>query len=249
MRKSAFISDLFFAFFSSFLFSVCLFRYWGLSLFLALFIGIVCGSLIAASIAAILLSKRKNFYLRKSDEQKKEKLLLHLALLSEDKVNELFQSLLLGESPLKKTGKLRLSDNEHVYFLSFRLTPVNADDIAKYARMKTSKEKILLCSGIEEKAKVLCERWNIAVQTEEEVYLLFKKQNKLPQHFLGEKLQKGKPTRKLQLWFAKKNGKSFLVCGSMLLLISFLTPFPYYYLLFGGSMLLTSAFIRIFGHE
>ena len=176
-------------------------------------------------------------------------MLLHLALLCDDKLSELFQTVLPTDSLLRKTGRLRLSDDKHIYFLCFRLTPVNADDIAKYARTKTNKQKMLLCSSIEEKAKQLCENWDIVVKTEEEVYLLFKKENKLPESFLGEKLQTKQPTKKLQLWFAKKNGKSFLVCGTMLLLTSFLTPFPYYYLLFGGGMLLASAFIRIFGHE
>lgn len=249
MKKSAFLSDVIFAFFTSSLFSVCLFRYLKINLILSLFLSIVCGGLLACSVAAFLQSKRKNLYLKKSDETQKEKLLLHLALLSEDKQTELFRNALASEEPLQKFGKLRLFSKTQFYFLNFRLTSVNADDIAKYARVKTRKQKILLCSKIEDTALFLCEKLNILVKRGDEVYLLLKEQNKLPESFLGEETPVDQRKRRIHLWFSKRNGKPFLVGGAMLLFTSFLTPFPYYYLLFGGVMFLASALVRIFGYE
>lgn len=249
MKKSAFLSDIIFSFFTSSLFSVCLFRYLKISLPLSLFLSIACGALLACSVAAFLQSKRKNLYLKKSDETQKEKLLLHLALLSEDKQTELFKSALTSEEPLQKFGRLRLFSKTQFYFLNFRLTSVNADDVAKYARVKTCKQKILLCSKIEDTALFLCEKLNICVKKGDEVYLLLKEQNKLPDSFLGEETPVDQRKRRIRLWFSKRNGKPFLVGGAMLLFTSFLTPFPYYYLIFGGIMFLASALVRIFGYE
>ena len=249
MKKSAFFSDVIFSFFCSFLFSVCLFRYVKLSLFLALTLAILCGGLLAAAVAVYLQSKRKNLFLKKSDETKKEKLLLHLALLSEEKQTALFKDAIPSEEPLQRFGRLRLYSKNKFYFLHFRLTPVNADDVAKYARLKTGKEKILLCSNAEDSTIGLCQKLNIQVKTGEDVYLLLKENDKLPERFLGEESGEHKRKRRFQSWFSKRNGKAFALGGGMLLFTSFLTPFPYYYLLFGGGLLLTSALVRIFGHE
>ena len=249
MKKSAFFSDIFFSFFCSFLFSVCLFRYLNLSLFLALTLAICCGVLLAAAVAAYLQSKRKNLFLKKSDETKKEKLLLHLALLSEEKQTTLFKDAIPSEEPLQRFGRLRLYSTNKFYFLNFRLTPVNADDVANYARLKTGKEKILLCSDAENSAVGLCEKLNIQVKTGEDVYLLLKEHDKLPERFLGEESDENKRKRRLKLCFSKRNGKAFLIGGITLLFTSFLTPFPYYYWIFGGGLLLVSVLVRIFGYE
>ena len=249
MKKSAFFSDVIFAFFGSFLFSVCLFRYEKIPLLLAFVLAILCGVLLAAAVAAYLQSKRKNLFLKKSDETQKEKLLLHLALLSEEKQTSLFKDAIPSEEPLQRFGRLRLYSKTKFYFLNFRLTPVNADDIAKYARLKTGKEKILLCSNVEDSSLGLCAKLNIHVKTGDDVYLLLKEHNKLPESFLGEESGENKRKRRFKSWFSKKNGKAFSIGGFMLLFTSFLTPFPYYYLIFGGGMLLASALIRIFGHE
>lgn len=249
MKKSAFISDVIFSFFGSFLFSVCLFRYWKINLLLSFVLAILCGALLAAAVVAYLQSKRKNLFLKKSDETKKEKLLLHLALLSEEKQTAFFKDAIPSDEPLQRFGRLRLYSKTKFYFLNFRLTPVNADDIAKYARIKTGKEKILLCSKVEDSSLGLCEKLNIHVKTGEDVYFLLKENNKLPENFLGEESEGNKRKRRLKSWFSKKNGKAFLVGGFMLLITSFLTPFPYYYLLFGGGMLLAAALVRIFGRQ
>ena len=249
MKKSAFISDVFFSFFICFLFSICLFRYLSINLWLSLLLALLCGVLAATSVAAFLQNKRKCFFLKKSDEAQKEKFLLHLALLSEEKQTELFEKTLTSEQPLQRLGKLRLFSKEEYYFLNFKFTPVNGDEIAKYARLKTGKKKILFCSKIEESALLLCEKLGIEVKRGEDVYLLVKERGNLPQHFLGEEQSENRRKRKLRLWFSKRNCKPFLIGGAMLLFTSFLTPFPYYYLLFGGVMLSAAALIKIFGYE
>ncbi len=244
MKKSAFISDVFFAFFIAFVFTLCLFRYLKLTLPLAIFLALLCGSLTGMSIAAWLQSKRKTLYLKKSDEIKKEKLLLHLALLSDEKLTEFFQKAI---PDAKRFSKLRLYTQTEFYFLKFTLAPVTADDVIKYARWNTGKQKILFCSKIEPTAEELCQRLNLTIRTGDLIYALLKELDAFPETFLGEtSLPKEKRKR---LWFAKSNGKRFLVSGTLILLLSLLTPFPYYYFIFGSILLFAAAFIRIFGYE
>ena len=248
MKKFAFLSDIFFSFFVSFLFTLFLFRYLRISLSLALFLASICGILTAVSIGAILQTKRKVLFLKKSDETRKEKLLLHLALLSDEGKTQFFQrALSTEEGTANRFGRLRLFTKTEFYLLKFSLAPVSADEIASFSRLQTGKKKILLCSQIEQNALALCNRLGIEVNTGERVYKLLKERNLLPENYLGE--GPTPPKKRNRLWFAKSNAKRFLVSGALVLLLAKLTPFYYYYLLFGSLLLLLATFVRIFGYE
>lgn len=248
MKKFAFLSDILFTFFVSFLFTLFLFRHLRVRLPLALALALLCGGLTASAIGSILQVRRKNLYLKKSDETQKEKLLLHLALLSDEGKTQFFQRALSTEElPASRFGRLRLSTKTDFYFLKFSLAPVCADEIASLSRLKTGKQKILLCAQIEEAAYSLCNRLGIEVKTGEWVYKQLKERELLPSEYLGD--EPIKPKRRLKLWFAKSNAKRFLVGGALVLLLARLTTFYYYYLLLGCLLLLAAILIRIFGYE
>lgn len=261
MKRFAFFSDLLFTFLSSTLLCLCLFRFLYLGFWFSLFLAALCGGLISSSVGAYLQDKRKNLLLKRSDEQEKQKFLLHLALLSDGAKTEFFRGALTKsarakapstkdahtqETSLKRFSLLRLHSDTQFYFLHFKLSPVTADDVAKYARLKTGKKKILLCGTIEEPARALCERLHIRVQTGEDVFVLLKNADALPKAYLGDDAPSGKRHR-WQLWFSKRNSKRFLVSAGLILLLSTLTPFFYYYIVMSASLLLVAIFVRIFG--
>ena len=245
MKKSAFISDIIFAFFTLFLCTLVLFRYTGIPLFAALLLSAICGTLAACAVGAWLKSKRKTFFLKKSDEAQKEKLMLHLAFLSDEQKTKLFAELLSA----KRFGKLKLYTDERFYTLRFSLAPVNADEVLAYSRLKTGKPKTILCAKIEESAYKLCQKLGIQVQAGDEAYALFKEKNALPKAYLGEESTEKRYGRRVRLWFSRANAKGFLVCAALLLLTALISPFPYYYFIFGGLFLVASVLIRIFGYE
>jgi hypothetical protein len=245
MKKFAFLSDVLFSFFVSFLFTLFLFRYMRITLPLAFTLALLCGGLTASAVGAILQTRRKNLYLKKSDEAQKEKLMLHLAILSDEQKTKLFAELLSA----KRFGKLKLYTDERFYALRFSLAPVNADEVLAYSRLKTGKPKTILCAKIEESAYKLCQKLGIQVQAGDEVYALFKEKNALPKAYLGEESTEKKYGRRVRLWFSRANAKGFLACAALLLLTALISPFPYYYFVFGGLFLVASVLIRIFGYE
>ena len=251
MKKSAFISDLFFAFFTLFIFTLCLFRYFRIELWLAFLLSVVCGLLVSGAVGAILQSKRKYFFLKKSDEEQKQKLFLHLVLLSDEEKTKYFQRVLSSrlESPVFRFAKLKLYSKTHFYFLKFTIQPVRADEIAAFSRLKTSKQKTLYCLEIDETAKNLCQKLNVEIKTGAEVYILVKEARAIPDVFLGEQSGQKRTKQRVKLCFSKHNGKRFLTSGSLILLTSWLTPFAYYYLFLGGILLILAAVVRIFGYE
>ena len=250
MKKFALFSDVCFAFFVSGIFSIFFFKALKLSTPTALFLSILCGALTAFSVGAYLLYRRKNVRLKHTDEAEKEKLLLHLSLLSDEAKTTLFQRLLSSpEHPCKRFGRLRLFTETDFYFLKFAFAPVNADDVAKLSRLKTGKNKTLFCAEIDEPALFLCQRLSIAVKTGDEVYTLFKTANALPKTYLGEPTPSSNKKRRLRLYFSKKNARRFLTCGGILLLFAGISPYAFYYIAVGIVLLLSAVFIRIFGYE
>lgn len=248
MNKFAFLSDVFFSFFVSFLFTVFLFRYLKIPLTTSVLLAIICGILTASATYALLYAKRKNLHLKKSEKQQMEKLLLHLALLSDEEKTRFFRQVLSTEEyAVNRFGKLRLFSDTEFYFLQFSLAPVCLDEILPLYRFKTGKTKVLLCLQIDEPALLLCQRLGIQVKTGERIYKLIKERNLLPEHYLGNVSTKQR--RPIKLWFSKNNAKRFLVSGALVLLLSRLTPFYYYYLLLGCLLLFASILIRIFGYE
>ncbi len=247
MKKFAFISDLLFTLLVSGIFTLVWFRYLDVALPLALFLSALCGCLFTLAVGVFLAHRRKNLYLKKSDEALKQKLLLHLALLSDEEKTDYFVAALsTRENPLHRFGKLRLFTATEFYFLKLSLTPLTLDEIPNLARLKTGKKKILVCGQIEDTALALCHRLDIEVKTGEWIFKELKNRGALPQSYLGDE-PATKPKRHLKLWFARSNAKRFLVSGSLVLLLARLTPYSLYYLLFGCALLTTAVFIRIFG--
>ena len=260
MKKSAFISDVIFTFLSGTLLTLCLFRYLGASFSIAICLSLPCGILLAAAFAAYRQSKRKTVFLKRSDEAQKEKLLLHLALLSDEAKTNFFKEVFSTHSPsernteqipppIHKFGRLRLHTPTEFYFLHFRMHPVTADEIASISRLKTGKARTLFCAQIEDSAYALCEKLGIEVKTGAEVYRFLKANEALPKEYLGEESAERKHKRRVQLWFSKSNSKRFLIAGTLVLFTSLLSPFPYYYLVFGGLLLLAALLVRILGYE
>lgn len=250
MKRSALISDVIFSFFVACVTTLFLFRYLQINLPVALILSIVCGGLSAAATAAWLQSKRKVIFLKRSDEAQKEKLLFHLACLSDTEKTEFFlRRLHNDETPAQRFGKLRIHTNEKLYWLRFTFTPVNADDILGMHRWKTHKEKVLLCNKIEDAAYALAQRFQIRVLTGNEVYAYLKNNDALPQSYQGEESAERKRQRRLQLWLSRKNAKPFLVAAVLTLITALISPFQGYYVTFGFLLLAAAVLIRLYGYK
>jgi hypothetical protein len=246
MKRSAFISDIIFAFFVGFLCTLLVFRSIGIRLLPSFLLALLCGGLSACALFAILQHKRKTVFLKRSDEAQKNKLLFYLACLSDDAKTNFFLTRLNADGPVQRFGRLRLTTAERFFFLHFSFAPVTADEVAAFSRWKTGKEKVLLCSKIEDDAYALAERLNLRTLTGNEVYALLKDRNALPETYNDEP-SSIKRKRRFELWFSRKNAKPFLTAAAFTLLTAFVSPFPYYYFVFSGILLTISIATRIFG--
>jgi hypothetical protein len=252
MKKIAFISDLIFTFFVSFVCSTLFFRHLRLGLWSAIVLAVLCGLLVVFSVGAYLYSKRTNVFMKKSEAAQREKFILHLALSGNEANAELFKTLLLSQNPaaqIKRTGKNRLTSADTVYFLLFTFSPVTADDVAPFTRLKTRRKKFLFCNKADETARDICGRFAIEIKTSDELFDELNTAGRLPTTFLGDTPTNATTKRKWKLWLSKSNSRRFLLSATLILFLARLTPFYYYYLGFGILLLFAAIFTRIFGKE
>ena len=78
---------------------------------------------------------------------------------------------------------------------------------------------------------------------------MLKDNDGLPERYFGEENPLEKRKRRFELWFSRKNAKPFLTAAALTLFTALVSPFPYYYLICGGILLLASVLIRIFGYR
>ena len=260
-----------------FLPALCLLRYRRLPLWAAFTLAAMLGLLSALAVFLYLHQKREKLCLEKQDRETKEKLLLHLALQSSDKILNDFADFFSShdETGAPKNSSEDVTDDEpeHApknaarsaaaqkrksascvrteqgeFYPVFSLCPLDADRVVPILCGKKQAEKYLLCNELTEEAEKLCLRFGVHVIKGNEVYLMLKKGNALPEHYLGEDALP-KKKRKKELWFAKSNSRRFLFGGTLILLTSLITPFPYYYLLSGSLLIISAVFVRIFGYR
>ena len=185
MKKLAFISDVFFYGALTAFFTLCFFRFLRISLFASALLALVCGGLVSCAAFCLISRKRKAVFLKRSQEREKQILLENLCLLSKEKQLKFFKTLFsLETQSLEKTSNSThfSSENAH-YFLRLHFTPVCQDEVAGVSRWKTQKQKIIVCNAVDEQAKSLADRLNIAFFTGDEIY-----QTVLKVHILEENL-------------------------------------------------------------
>jgi hypothetical protein len=262
MKKTAFISDLLFSFFSVFVFVTCLFRYLRFSLWLSVIFAVVAGVAVTFFVWAHLSKKRKLFFLKKAEEREKDLLLLHLAMLPFEKQAEIFKN-----ASREENGK-----NTQKTYAKFLFNPLSASDLAEFFKREFSRTQAqtapnengetqeknavnkalprpftIYCNAADESAIKLCERFGVRLCGGEESYLLLKLKNALPERYFAETYFFKREKRKISFYFQKKNSRRFLVGGVLILCTSLFTPFPYYYLVSGSVLLLIAALVRILG--
>lgn len=251
MKKSALISDLLFLFLLSFVFITCLFRYLSLSVFLSVgFAVILAGGL--SVLAFFPLNKKYQSGLNEEKEtRQKENFFLYFSLLDKTEQTELIKKavLLLDETATPTVFReLTVFDgDEKRYVFLISLSPVSLDTLVPVFRESLQKDTELYLSRSNECLQPLLKKFGITLHTEDELFKLLKQAEVVPDAYPFDTPSR-KTARKRRIWFSKSNASGFMLSGIFLLISSLLTPFPFYYLLFGGISLFLAVFTRFFGY-
>lgn len=243
MKKSAYYSDIFFAFLTTSVGVLCVFRFLRVGLVAACLFGVIAG--VCSSLAtAIVLNHKRNLHLQKAaDEKLKDKFLLHLILLNENERNG-YLCQLFGAS--EENGFLKTEDG-NLTLPIFLLREVCPDDVLPILRQNRFVKRSICFDKISGDGEKFCKQNNVRLLDGFTLFSLAKEKNVLPQEYLSEEFFTKKKKNRFRLCFAKSNSRRFWVGGLFVLLSSLITPFPYYYLVVGFLLVGVAIFTRIFG--
>ena len=235
------ILDTLFAGLCAFLLFFTSIRYYTKSVYLALGFAIV-SSLLFGALSFLYISRKQNKKLLISRDEKQKKLLsLHLSLSSDEYISELMKKCLIQESetPIIKNGAITISNC--AYFCNLKMQPISEDDVAKVIKVKCDENKVIICNRISTEALMLCESFLIEVKQIDFIFDLLKEKQLLPEKYIYEGQKKIGIFTRIKARFSRKICAPLFWSGLALLMLSYFTFFPVYYIISGGIMLILSA--------
>lgn len=232
------VTDTFFSALCAFLLFFTAIRFYTKNAVLGLIFGIFAALLFGALSFIYISGKMNKSLLLSRDEKNKKLLSLHLSLSSDAYILKLIKDA-LGENA-KIRGKRVICDGAS-YFYNFKMQPLCEDDIAKVIKFKTEDKKCIFCNLASGDAAALAEHFLITLKGIDEVFALLKKNNLLPEKYVYEDAAKPKLLSRVKSRFNRKLSAPLFWSGAALLLLSYFTFFPIYYIVSGGIMLVLSA--------
>ena len=231
------ILDTLFSAICAFLLFFTAIRFYTKSPAVGLLFGIVAALLFGA-LSFIYISRKQNKSLLISHDEKQKKLLaLHLTLSSDTYVKNLF---------LKCFENAEISGNRVIcggvsYFFNFKMQYLSEDDIAHIIKEDVPESKVVYCVKIAPEALILAENFGIKIIGINEVYELLKSKDQLPEKYIYEEKKRDNIFRRIRARFSRKLCAPLFWSGLALLLLSYFTFFPIYYIVSGGLMLILAA--------
>lgn len=235
------VLDTLFAALCAFLLFFTSIRFYTKSALIALVFAIAAGILFGA-LSFLYISRKQNKKLLLSRNEKQKKLLsLHLSLSSDDYICELFEKCYSSDEYKAEIKGEKVFTENSVYFFEFKMQPLNEDDVAKIIKYKSELKKVVMCCKCSPEAAALAENFLIDIKQIDYVYGLLKEKELLPEKYVYEDAAKISVWKKIKARFSRKISAPLFWSGAALLLLSYFTFFPIYYIISGGIMLLLSA--------
>ena len=221
-------------------------RYYTRNAFVALGFAIASAFLFGA-LSFLYISKKQNKKLLIAKDEKQKKLLsLHLSLSSDEYISELMRKCLMQENEECEVKNRAVIVADCAYFYNFKMQPLSEDDIAKVIKVNCEEKKVILCSRICAEALTLCENFLIEVKQIDYIYQLLMEKQLLPEKYVYEGQKRMGFFRAIKARFSRKICAPLFWSGFALLILSYFTFFPIYYIVSGGLMLIASAVALVF---
>lgn len=196
---------------------------------------------------ALLSARHNKRALGKKEQEQREKLMLHLALETDERVRATLLEALRKDGKDARCEKDALCLDGTPLVPVFTMQPVSADTVAHLLKTYREQPFVLACNALSPEAEKLLSAFSRRAMTASDVYALFAKTGMPDPLICGEIPRKTARTR-LRRAFSKRNAYPFFVSGAGLLVMSLFVFFPVYYLITGSLLVATAIFVRAFGY-
>lgn len=239
------ITDGAFAFFSAFIISLCIMRYFRIAYLAATISSALIALAVSVPVFYILYTVREKKILRRAEEKERDKLMLHLALIKQQDAVNILCSMCDIIHNIKYFYAVK---EDEVLCPAFTVEPLGADKIAELAKKFSGKQLTVFCSALSPAAQKLCDGLGIKTIKGDEIYLRLKAKNLLPEKYLCD-VKKKTIRERFSAAISRTNSRPFITGGLGLLIFSLFTIFPIYYLISGIILLVTGIIIRFIPHR
>ncbi len=206
-------------------------------------------ALAAGGVCFLLIYRsHKRRFLSRRERERREKLMLHLALEREERVLRLLKAAFEanGDTAALDEGALFV-DGVRLIPL-FTMQPASADAVAHVLRTHGGESFRIACNALTPEAARLLLSFGMSALTGDEIFTLIENTHTMPEVLICGEIPRPKLKAKLHRAFSKKNARPFFTGGILLLVMSLFTFFPLYYLISGSVLLLTAVFVRFLGY-
>ncbi len=236
------ITDVTFTALSAFLLFYTALRHYSGSVYIAMPFAIAAAFLFGALAYLIISGKQRKRRIIYRDAKERELLKTHLSLLSKTESARLVAPCLEDGA---KVEKYRICSDERVYYPMFTFEKLGEGDIAAVIKRRADRQKVVLCNSFTPEAQSLADRFNIKIVCADDMFDKLKDSGNLPQKYLCADVAKSGTFRKIVGRFNKKLTAPLFLSGIALIILSYFTFFPVYYVA-SGSVLLVLAVIALF---
>ncbi len=249
MKKLGFplVADVLFYTVCAFMLSIGILRYCRLPLALAAAVSSMIALAIGGIAFLILYRKSYRSLLGKRERERRDALLLHLALEKPERVRAALCEAYRSDGKEAHPKEDHLTVDGEAYIPLFTMEPVTADEIARLIRRFGEERFTVVCNALTAEAEKLLKTFGRGAVCAADVFALFSRTDAFPEPLICGQLPKKTVRFRLRRSFSKANARPFFVSGILLLLMSLFTFFPVYYLISGGILLICAVTVRLFG--
>ena len=241
----AVVSDVLFFTLCAFLICFTALRYFFKSIAWAIVISALFAVAVCCISLFLTLKKREKLLASTACEGERKLLAIHLSTLPTDKLINLFLSALDGTYAAGN----HIEDENSEYRFAFKLTPLSCDDIATILKDKGEKQLVLLCCTIAPDAADLAGGFAIKRLCIGDIYSLLKDKGLLPENYpFNSSVKKGAFNR-IKKRFNRRLCPSLFFSGLFLLIYSFFSFFPIWYIVTGSILMMLAALCLFFGES
>ncbi|MGN0805750.1 MAG: hypothetical protein ACI4MC_01820 [Candidatus Coproplasma sp.] len=210
---------------------------------------VILSALVAVAVCLITLrltlKRRERLIATTVGEGERKLLAIYLSTLPSDKLQSLFLSALDGTYAAGNG----IEDGENQYLFFFKLSPATCDDIAAAVKSRGEKNVVLLCCALQPEAARLAKDFGVRHMCMGEIYPLLKEKKLLPESYPFDTSVKKGVFNKIKRRFNRRLCPSLFFSGLFLLIYSYFSFYPVWYIVTGSILTLLSAACLFFAEK
>ena len=229
--------------------ALAILRYFRMGFALAVPGAVLIGLAVSGIVFLIVYGRHRKRMLTKRQTEKRDALMLHLALEKDERVRAALLAALCADGKEAHCEEDELSADGERYVPLFTMQPVSADEIARQIRRHGQTRFTAVCNKLSPEAEKLLASFGMKALCADDVFALFERTDTTPDPLICGDLPRRTGRKKLRAAFLKRNARPFFVSGFFLLLMSLFALFPVYYIVTGSALILCAIFVRAFGYS